>query len=106
MLCGAIILFIYSGSLKYSTIERAIQKVTNNGASGKISLSQFVAFIDELQSNVNYDEIDVDNVVASVKVAETETETETETAEGRKPSKSFDAPLDLTLGLQSSKVCA
>ena len=104
MLCGAIILFIYSGSLKYSTIERAIQKVTNNGASGKISLSQFVAFIDELQSNVNYDEIDVDNVVASVKVAETETETET--AEGRKPSKSFDAPLDLTLGLQSSKVCA
>lgn len=106
----------YSGSLKYSTVERALHKVTNGGQSSSLDLNQFVAFIDAIQGNVKYDEIDVDAVVADSKETTNEqkgaskiqgaknSNRDSSKVENSPSKKKSDESLPLTLGLQSSKV--
>ena len=77
----------HSGSLKHSTVEQAIQKVTASSPNPTtLSLNQFITFIDTIQSNVNFEEIDVDAVVESVNNVTPST------------------ALPFSMGLQSSKV--
>ena len=106
---------MFSGSLKYSTIERALHKVTNGGQSSSLDLNQFMAFIDEIQGNVKYDEIDIDTVVADSQGAADEQKGASK-IQGAKnsnrdsskvensPTKKNGDSAPLTLGLQSSKV--
>ena len=106
----------YSGSLKYSTVERALHKVTNGGQSSSLDLNQFMAFIDAIQGNVKYDEIDIDAVVADSKETTNEqkgaskiqgaknSNRDSSKVENSPSKKKSDESLPLTLGLQSSKV--
>lgn len=95
--------------MKYSTIERALFKITNGGQSSSLDLSQFMAFIDEIQGNVKYEEIDIDSVVKDQQKDTKNSDRDNSIrAEGDSPSSKKNAkvvePATLTLGLQSSKV--
>eukprot|EP01036_Dinobryon_divergens_P029673 gene29673-38802_t len=96
---------VSSGSLKQSTIERALYKVTNSGQSSTLDLNQFMAFIDEIQGNVKYEEIDIDSVVEDSEgvAADQQKDTKSSNRDNSKKTVKVVEPATLTLGLQSSK---
>ena len=92
--------------MKQSTIERALFKVTNSGQSSTLDLNQFMAFIDEIQGNVKYEEIDIESVVEDSEgvAADQQKDTKSSNRDNSKKTAKVVEPATLTLGLQSSKV--